>query len=158
MARRAGGEDANGYTFAGMDEAALDSALDRALTAYRRAARASAARDAERGRCLHALTEPRQAAPCKHLSCPGLRHTAPACRARQGAQEQQACSRRTAALRLDCECNFDCDPEPRAPPRAAGRDRPDWWADLARRNMGVDCSWERAAGAYLAIYNQLAAA
>jgi hypothetical protein len=49
-------------------------------------------------------------------------------------------------------------PGPRAPACGAGRDRPGWWADLARRNMGVNCSWERAAGAYLAIYNQLAAA
>lgn len=31
---RAGGEHANGYTFTGMDEGSLNSALDRALTAF----------------------------------------------------------------------------------------------------------------------------
>ena len=33
--RPAGGEHANGYTFTGMDEGSLNSALDRALTAFR---------------------------------------------------------------------------------------------------------------------------
>ena len=33
----AGGEDANGYTFTGMDEGSLNSALDRALSAFRHA-------------------------------------------------------------------------------------------------------------------------
>ena len=37
------------------------------------------------------------------------------------------------------------------------RDQPQWWADLARRNMRVDCSWEQAAGAYVDIYTRLAA-
>ena len=36
------------------------------------------------------------------------------------------------------------------------RDQPEWWADLARRNMRVDCSWEQAAGAYVDIYTRLA--
>ncbi|KAK9846522.1 hypothetical protein WJX81_005900 [Elliptochloris bilobata] len=66
-----GGEDANGYTFTGVDEGSLNSALDRALTAF--------------------------------------------------------------------------------------REQPQWWADLTQRNMLVDCSWERAAGAYVDIYNRLAA-
>ena len=37
------------------------------------------------------------------------------------------------------------------------RDQPEWWADLARRNMRVDCSWEQAAGAYADVYARLAA-
>lgn len=36
------------------------------------------------------------------------------------------------------------------------RDEPEWWEDLARRNMLVDCSWEQAASAYVDIYNQIA--
>lgn len=36
------------------------------------------------------------------------------------------------------------------------KERPEWWAKLSRTNMQVDCSWNRAADDYVALYMGMA--
>jgi len=46
----------------------------------------------------------------------------------------------------------------RALPEAAmRRERPDGWSELQRSVMTLDWSWDRAAGAYLGLYNSMTA-